>query len=176
MGPSDRGARPLQDDDATIPRVHPALPDPRAVEELHRIRHYGLLANGNRAENIAHATCDSRWLAAGRAQARIHPSIRNRSHRQSCPEPYAPPVHPSNYASVSRQNDRSGCGDRTSCCLTPPPIPHSACGTRCPRHRRRSPPRFRALALFGRRRPSAWMGSSSRRPKTCTISDKGRLH
>ena len=34
QGLSDRGARPLQDDDAGDRRVHPALPDPRAAEGL----------------------------------------------------------------------------------------------------------------------------------------------
>ena len=62
---------------------------------FHRIRHYGLLANGDRAANIARArellamppkqpeaakpapvehrydTCHSRWRAAGRAHVRI---------------------------------------------------------------------------------------------------------
>ena len=51
----DRRAATLQDDDAGHRRVHPPLPDPRAAKGFHRIRHYGLFANGNRAANIARA-------------------------------------------------------------------------------------------------------------------------
>ena len=50
----DRGAWPLSDHDTVDPRVHPTLPDVRAGG-FHRIRHYGLLASGSRAANIARA-------------------------------------------------------------------------------------------------------------------------
>jgi hypothetical protein len=47
--------------------------------------------------------------------------------------------------------------------------PHSTrCTAGCPYF-----PRLRALALFGRRRRSAWIASSCRRPKTCTTTDIG---
>jgi hypothetical protein len=54
-GLSHRGSRTAEDHDARNRRVHPPLPDARAAESFHRIRHYGLFANGNRAENIARA-------------------------------------------------------------------------------------------------------------------------
>jgi len=44
-----------QGHDAGERRVHPSLPHPRPARGFHRIRHYGLLANGGRAENIARA-------------------------------------------------------------------------------------------------------------------------
>jgi len=55
QGLSDRWAGPLQDHDAGDRRVHPTFSDPRPAKGFHRIRHYGLLASSNRAENIAHA-------------------------------------------------------------------------------------------------------------------------
>jgi hypothetical protein len=45
----------VEDDAASSARVHQAFPDARAAQGLHRIRHYGLFANANRAENIATA-------------------------------------------------------------------------------------------------------------------------
>ena len=48
-----QGRRPLQAYDTGRQRVHPPLPDPRAARRVHRIRHYGLFANANRAGNIA---------------------------------------------------------------------------------------------------------------------------
>src|SRR5215813_6229339 len=63
------GRCPLQADDARRRRVHPPLSDPRAARRFHRIRHYGLFANGNRANNIAlarrvlGAPAAARWSA-----------------------------------------------------------------------------------------------------------------
>ena len=54
-GLSRRRSRALEGDDARHRRVHPPLPDPRAAAGFHRIRHYGLLASGTRADNIARA-------------------------------------------------------------------------------------------------------------------------
>jgi hypothetical protein len=54
-GLSHQRPGPLEDDAASPARVHQALPDARAAQGLHRIRHYGLFANANRAENIATA-------------------------------------------------------------------------------------------------------------------------
>jgi hypothetical protein len=41
--------------DALPARVHPPLLDARAAQGFHRIRHYALFANGNRAASIARA-------------------------------------------------------------------------------------------------------------------------
>jgi hypothetical protein len=54
-GLSDRGARPVQDYDVADARVHPRFLIHVLPKGLHRIRHYGLFANGKyRAANIAH--------------------------------------------------------------------------------------------------------------------------
>jgi len=45
----------LEDDALSPARVHPALSHARAAKGFHRIRHYGLFANANRAENTATA-------------------------------------------------------------------------------------------------------------------------
>ncbi len=54
FGDCEAAVGPLKDDAASPARVHPALSHvlPRG---FHRIRHYGLFANANRAENIATA-------------------------------------------------------------------------------------------------------------------------
>ena len=46
-----RGA--IYHDDARRRRVHPPLPSHVLPKRQHRIRHYGLFANGSRVENIA---------------------------------------------------------------------------------------------------------------------------
>ena len=51
-GLSHRRSWPLENDDARTARVYPPVPDAR-VPEAHRIRQYGLFADGNRADSIA---------------------------------------------------------------------------------------------------------------------------
>ena len=54
-GLSHRRSGPLEDDAVASARVHPALLLHVLPRGFHRIRHYGLFANANRAENIATA-------------------------------------------------------------------------------------------------------------------------
>ena len=54
-GLPDRGARPLQDDDAADDEFIRRFLMHVLPKGLHRIRHYGLFANGDRAANIARA-------------------------------------------------------------------------------------------------------------------------
>ena len=55
QGLPHRRTWPIQDHDAAHPRVHPPLPMHVLPKSFHRIRHYGLFANGNRAANLARA-------------------------------------------------------------------------------------------------------------------------
>ena len=55
QGLPHRRTGPLDDHDARHRRVHPPLPDPRAAQGFHRIRHYGLLAGTAKEEAIAKA-------------------------------------------------------------------------------------------------------------------------
>ena len=55
QGLSPGRRRALQNHDARNGRVHPPVPDACLPKGFHRIRHYGLLANGGRAGNVAKA-------------------------------------------------------------------------------------------------------------------------
>ena len=54
-GLSRRRPKQEQGHDACRRRVHPPLPDARAADGFHRIRHYGLFARAARRQNIARA-------------------------------------------------------------------------------------------------------------------------
>ena len=54
-GLQDRRSRAVQGDDPRHRRVHPPFPDARVAHGFHRIRYYGLLASGKRAENVTRA-------------------------------------------------------------------------------------------------------------------------
>ena len=76
------------------------------------------------------------------------PATRSQSHRKSSHATRRPPIHADVLTLALRQTDRSNRRDHRSCCLTPRPNPHSARRTSAAHV-----PRFRALALFGRRPP-----------------------
>ena len=50
-----RRSRAIQDNDARYARIHPPLSHAVLPAGFHRIRYYGLLASGKRADNIARA-------------------------------------------------------------------------------------------------------------------------
>jgi hypothetical protein len=210
---------------------------------FHRIRHYGLLATGNRAENIAHAhqllavpptarepetpkaaideprvlpppcpCCGARMIVIetfGRgcqpkhrptpppAAIRIDTSwcshlrstnvatlgipassppappklasvhcIQQPSRHQSCRAARSSLAHTDVADLASPQADRGNRFNPTSASPNSRQNPHSARGTAAT-----NLPRFRALALFGRRPPERVVRPSSRRPKTCTVQD-----
>ena len=62
-------------------RVHPQIPDPRPAHGFHRIRHYGLLASGTRADNIARA----RRLLNVPIQPEVGDTIEPKPLSQPCP-------------------------------------------------------------------------------------------
>jgi hypothetical protein len=86
------------------------------------------------------------------------------ANRQSGRAPSSPLVHPSVLTLASRQTDRRNCSGPASSSPTPRPNPHSARGSTGAQL-----PRFRALALLGRRPPSTRMASAFRRPRNLHI-------
>jgi hypothetical protein len=112
----------------------------------------------------------SRWLAAGSVQARIS-LLASRpatppSDRKLCNSPLARSQNPMSIAEptaatasiLSRKSDPAA---KIPIAPAAPPLHH--------------PPRFRALALLGRRRPEHVESSSSRRPRNLHISGSRKL-
>ena len=89
--------------------------------------------------------------------------IRRKSPLQSCRAIHRSLVHTNLYEQASPQADRGSRSAPTSASPNPRRNPHSARGTAATHI-----PRFRALALFGRRPPQRVVRPSSRQPKTCT--------
>src|SRR5258707_3538088 len=94
------------------------------------------------------------------------------SQHQSCPATFAPLVYPYIHTHASKQRRRLHHFAPTSSRPTPRPNPHSCC-TSVPHL-----PRFRALALFGRRphqcvaRPSMTAFEPDRQISRIRLSDK----
>jgi hypothetical protein len=94
--------------------------------------------------------------------------IRRKSPLQSCRAIRRSLVHTNLYEQASPQADRGSRCNPASASPNPWRNPHSARGTAATHF-----PRFRALALFGRRPPERVVRPSSRRPKTCTQHTSG---
>ena len=92
--------------------------------------------------------------------------IRRKSPLQSCRAIRRSLVHTNLYEQASPQADRGSRCNPASASPNPWRNPHSARGTAATHF-----PRFRALALFGRRPPERVVRPSSRRPKTCTKAE-----
>jgi hypothetical protein len=73
-------------------------------------------------------TRNSPWLATGRAQG-SHPSPRFAADRTAKLVRTIADARSLLHSSSPMSPDKNQCSDRPSCCLTPPPIPHSAGGT-----------------------------------------------
>ena len=97
--------------------------------------------------------------------------IRRQSPIQSCRAIRRSLVHTKPCEPTSPQADRGSRCKPASVSPNPWRNPHSARGTAATHF-----PRFRALALFGRRPPERVVRPSSRRPKTCTISEVDQPH
>ena len=93
--------------------------------------------------------------------------IRRKSPLQSCRAIRRSLVHTNLYEQASPQADRGSRCNPASASPNPWRNPHSARGTAATHF-----PRFRALALFGRRPPERVVRPSSRRPKTCTRAEQ----
>ena len=114
----------------------------------------------------------SRWLAAGHDQARIRPidsqpvSSPNLSGtaRAARPPPQPTPVPPAKTTAATDAIEHPAARSRDKIPIAPAaPAARGTAGAHLPR--------FRALALFGRRPPERVIVPSCRRPKTCTNPD-----